>query len=56
MSSRSSLVKALLPLGTLYCGRRWKEVRDLTSGPKAVMTWTPVDPFPITPTRLFLKS
>src|ERR1700685_1330662 len=42
--------------GVAQLGVRWYTVSEATSGATIGMTWTPLDPVPMTATRLPLKS
>ena len=44
------------PDGTQYCGERWNTVRWPAIRPAATMNCVPVEPVPITPTRLPVMS
>ena len=63
IASKSCLVRSTsawstgpFPDGTQYCGERWKTVRWPAIFAAATMNWVPVEPVPITPTRLPVMS
>ena len=55
-SRRRSSSSRWFRAGTAYCAVRWKTKRRLASFATWGISCTPVEPVPITPTRLFAKS
>ena len=56
IASSASRGSAEWRAGTVYCGRRWNTYSSATCGAISVMHCTPLEPVPITPTRLPRRS